>query len=260
MTSEKTQVWSCGGGTQSIAIAALIVQGKLPKPDWAIIVDTEREKDTTWQYYNDILKPELKTVGVELHRVKKSDYATVDLMSTNDQHILLPMFTTATENGVGKFSNFCSYEWKRRVIQRFLRTNGIADECIWIGFSVDESRRFLRMQKSQDYQDGKVRFPLIFDHPMRRQHCVDMVKQMGWPPPPRSACYMCPNQGDDEWRETKENRPDEFQEAVDLERFLQEKDPHVFFHKSCVPLDQVGFGNDFGLFSERHCGSGMCFV
>lgn len=28
------QVWMCGGGTQSVAIAALIVQGKLPKPDF----------------------------------------------------------------------------------------------------------------------------------------------------------------------------------------------------------------------------------
>jgi hypothetical protein len=36
-------VWSCGGGTQSAAIAALIVSGQMPVPDLSVIVDTERE-------------------------------------------------------------------------------------------------------------------------------------------------------------------------------------------------------------------------
>jgi hypothetical protein len=34
-------VWSYGGGKQSVAIAALIVQGKLPKPDLIVMADTD---------------------------------------------------------------------------------------------------------------------------------------------------------------------------------------------------------------------------
>lgn len=45
MQSEIRDLWSCGGGTQSAAIAALIVRGDLPKPDLSIIVDTERERE-----------------------------------------------------------------------------------------------------------------------------------------------------------------------------------------------------------------------
>jgi hypothetical protein len=40
-----TDLWSCGGGTQSAAIAALIVRGDIRKPDLAVIVDTERERE-----------------------------------------------------------------------------------------------------------------------------------------------------------------------------------------------------------------------
>jgi len=39
---ERTQVWASGGGVQSTAIAALIVLGRLPKPDLAVIADTGR--------------------------------------------------------------------------------------------------------------------------------------------------------------------------------------------------------------------------
>ena len=42
-----TEIWSCGGGTQSGAIAVLIGQGKLPKPDLCFMTDTGREKSST---------------------------------------------------------------------------------------------------------------------------------------------------------------------------------------------------------------------
>jgi len=42
-----TEVFSTGGGTQSTAIAGLIVQGLLPKPEICVIADTGREMPTT---------------------------------------------------------------------------------------------------------------------------------------------------------------------------------------------------------------------
>ena len=66
--------WKCGGGTQSAAIGALIIMGKLPKPELAAIVDTGREVKSTWEYYDNVLYPKLKAFGVEIHRVKASNY------------------------------------------------------------------------------------------------------------------------------------------------------------------------------------------
>jgi hypothetical protein len=71
---------------------------------------------------------------------------------------------------------------------------------------------------------------------------------------------MCPNKGDSEWRFLKEHWPDDFARAVALERELRELDPHFWLHESAVPLDQVDFSDEQGLFAEKPCTSGMCFV
>tara|TARA_B100000029_G_C16977554_1_gene742371 strand:- start:80 stop:280 length:201 start_codon:yes stop_codon:yes gene_type:complete len=63
----------------------------------------------------------------------------------------------------------------------------------------------------------------------------------------------------DEWQDIKENYPDEFQKAIKLEKNVQKKDPHAFFHRSCKPLDQVDFEREPDLFN-RPCDSGLCFV
>ena len=65
-------VWSCGGGRQSCAIAVLIIQGRLPKPDFAVMSDTGRERYTTFPYVHKYLVPELESVGVKLEIVKAS--------------------------------------------------------------------------------------------------------------------------------------------------------------------------------------------
>lgn len=70
---------------------------------------------------------------------------------------------------------------------------------------------------------------------------------------------MCPNHNDHEWRIIKNERPDEFAKAVEIERQIQAVDPDAWLHKSCVPLDQVDFTQPADLFS-RPCDSGVCFV
>ncbi len=252
------QIFSSGGGTQSACIAALIIQGRLPKPDGAAIVDTEREHPAVWLYHDSVVKPELAKIGVEIHRIVKSDYATVDLWSKGKGGTTLPVFTQG-----GKAPTYCSNEWKKRVIQRFWRSRGIAtnEQCLWIGFSLDEANRYTRMAMSPEGRAGKLRFPLITDVPLKRQQAINIVEQeMGWPRPPRSACWMCPNHTNREWRDLKMNWPEYFQKAIELERQIREREPNVFFHCSEIPLDQVDFGNEEDLFAKHACNSGMCFV
>ena len=232
--SQRLQTWSCGGGTQSAAIAALIVQGRLPKPDLAAIVDTEREKTSTWEYYDAVLKPELGKVGVTLHRVPKSDFATVDLYRDGEA-LLLPVFTT--QGGApGKLPTYCANEWKRRVHQRWLRAQGVTKCDVWIGISVDEMRR-MRFSSEPWYRH---QYPLI-DLRLRRSDCLRIVREVGWPAPPRSACWMCSNMGNAEWREMKTNHPADFAKACALEVELRQKDPYAWLHESCRPLTEVDF-------------------
>lgn len=256
------EVFSSGGGTQSCAIAALIIQGRLPKPDIAVIADTGLERGSTWEYMDRYVAPGLASVGIEMKRLHKADYAyTHDGCFNRKGTLLVPAFTSQSGEP-GKMSGFCSKWWKSEVVDNWLsRECGVKRSMRrkWIGFSLDESTRALRMMNGEEWKGGLIRFPLINDIPLRRRDSIKLVEEMGWPTPPRSACYMCPNQSDAEWRDLKENRPEEFQQAVELEREIREKDPFAWLHQSCQPLDQVSFDQPEDLFS-RACDSGACFI
>lgn len=253
MTEHRAQVWSCGGGNQSAGIAALIASGKLPKPDFSIIVDTEREKSSTWDYVNSVLIPRLASVGVTLERVTKSRYATVDLFDHKGKH-LIPYFTTI--NGkVGKTQSFCSNEWKKRVTMRWLKDIGVAKCDNWIGISTDEIGRV----KFSGVQWLRNKYPLV-ELGLSRADCIQLVKDMGWPAPPRSACWMCPQMSDVEWLEMKTNLPEDFARAIEFESYHRIKDPFFYLHISGVPISEVEFQLGKTAGKDDSCASGYCYV
>lgn len=248
--SEKPEIWMDGGGVQSAAIAALIVQRKYPVPDYALIVDTEREQSTTWIYLDTVIRPALLTVGVEIVRIKKSEFATVDVYGGKEgKTLLLPAFTNLHGN-VGKLSTFCSNEWKLRVAERWERKNGIKKSVKWLGISCDEKNR---IQSGVD-----IRYPLI-EMRMNRGDCIKLVKDMGWPPAPRSSCYMCPNHLAAEWRDIRDNKPEDWKAAILFEQEMQQKDKNAFLHHDCVPLAEADLDERNGVLFG-HCDSGLCFV
>lgn len=254
------QVWSCGGGRQSCAIAVLIIQGRLPKPDLSIIADTGREKKSTWNYYDRILHPELKKVGVELHRVKASEWGYAgDRVENSKGSLLIPAFTDQ-EGRMSKMTNFCSTYWKSDVCQRFTSSNGImpAQNCSWLGYSLDEPKRYLKKKASEAYFMGRVRFPLVDDVPLRSEESVELVLDHGWPEPPRSSCFMCPNLRDAEWVEMRDNEPEDFEKAIQFDEELRFLDDHAWLHNSGKPLSEVVFKPNPA--DVQPCDSGHCFV
>ena len=267
--SNKFQAFSSGGGTQSCCIAALIVQGKLPKPDICVIADTEFENDRTWEYLYSTVMPELVAVGVEVHRIKDSEYAapwgnpSVHKGFASSGQLMIPAYTDMSGNTahLSKLSTYCSNAWKQEVVDRWLsKERGVTRSMMvkWIGFSRDECKRVWRMAKGEEYQKGLIRFPLIHDVPTTRQEAINIVKSMGWPDPPRSRCWMCPNQNDHEWREIKAD-PEMWKCAVEFEREFRKRDPHAFLHRSGKPIDEVDFTEEDDLFAGK-CESGNCFL
>lgn len=258
----KAQVWSCGGGTQSCAIAALIVQGKLPKPDFSVIADTGYETGATWEFMGRVLVPELAKVGVKLVRVSGEKFGRfwMQTFAKNADEPMIPAISLETGEPV-RLRNICTFMWKIEVVERWLsRTHRItkSKRRLWIGFSFDEPIRILKKTTQREITAGRTWIPLN-GLGMRRRDCVKIVENMGWGTPPRSACWMCPNHSDLEWRKLRRERPSEFEKAVEFEREIQKRDPDVWLHKTCVPLDQVDFSQPEDLFT-RACDSGLCFV
>lgn len=263
----KAQVFSSGGGTQSCAIAALIVQGRLPKPDICVIADTGYENHRTWEYLDAVVRPALQSVGLYVHRVTAHQWAAKWTGITlgcgafsQTGKLSIPAYTDI-DGPVGKLPTFCSNGWKQDAVDRWLSvTQGLTRSQFvkWIGFSRDEVKRVFRMAKGEEYLKGLIRFPLVRDVPTTRQEAIQIVEDMGWPTPPRSRCWMCPNQNDHEWREIKAD-PCMWELATGFDDTIRLRDPHAFCHKSGKPLREVDFREEDDLFAGK-CESGGCFL
>jgi len=260
----RPQIFSHGGGTQGTAIVALIVQGRLPKPDAAVIADTGREASQTWDMWENTTRPALEEIGVPCHRIPHSfdgsGYNTIDIWTgKHGNTVAMPMFTPAAD-GSGKESQlpkYCSNEWKRRPIERYLkRALGYTEADLWIGYSLDEATSRAKHMSEAKFRDS---YPLI-EVGMSRGDCKALVESMGWGKAPRSACWMCPYRSKSEWVDLKENWPRDFEAAVKLERHIQKHDPNAYFHRSLKPLDQIEWSEVSDETYEPGCQSGLCFT
>jgi hypothetical protein len=201
-----------------------------------------------------VITPALKSVGVMLHRVKKSEYATVDLYGGEDgATLLVPAFTNQSGE-IGKLSNFCSGEWKKRVVQRWINAQGVKQAETWLGISTDEMGR---IQKDTG-KKWKTRYPLI-EQAMNRGDCVALVNRMGWPEPPRSSCWNCPNHTQHEWKDIRDNKPLDWSMAVQFDRDIRVKDKNAFLHHDCIPLEFADLSEKNGVLFQ-HCDSGLCYT
>ena len=217
MTKDHRVVWSCGGGVQSAAIAALIVSGDLPKPDAAVMADTGREKSETWRYFHSVLSPQLAAVGVELVLLDHAKWSKVDLFGgAEGTTALMPMFTDQSGQR-GQTRKYCSNEWKARPVDRYVRSLGFERGERWIGFSIDEFHRCRCFDPDAAWNQS---YPLI-DRKLTRIDCQTLVARRGWPPAPRSACWMCPYQSDAEWKHTKETDRSDFVMARGVEQMVR---------------------------------------
>ena len=154
----------------------------------------------------------------------------------------------------------CTGKYKVDQIERYLRREFLglapgarvpADIMIrhHIGISADESGR---TKGTNDYWKVRV-YPLCLigeeslKVPWTRDDCKAWLRKYypDWQVP-RSACKGCPFHDDDEWLDMKNNRPDEWADAVQFERDMQAahnpkavREGAVYLHDSRVPLDQV---------------------
>lgn len=240
--------WSYGLGTQSTAMLVLIAQGKLKKPDRVVIADTGREAQYGWDYFHTYAEPLMIELGLKVE-IAPHTLVTRDLF-TSSGDLLVPAFTAH-----GKLPTFCSVEWKRRVVRRWLRAQGVRNCITWLGISTDEVERI----KPSDVKWQQYHWPLCLDVPTSRINCRLLVEQWGWPDPPRSSCYICPHRSDAEWS-LLSAADRAAAEAVDETIRARDREHAVYLYRGRVPLSTVNFSKEkpAGLFDA--CDSGFCWT
>tara|TARA_R100000655_G_scaffold107099_1_gene157106 strand:+ start:116 stop:868 length:753 start_codon:yes stop_codon:yes gene_type:complete len=201
---EPLQVLSYGGGTQSTAMLLMIQDGSLPKPDLVIHADTGSELpgtidfiDTAKQFCEDVLQ--IPFVIVRSHLGSLHEY----YKSIN----AIPIIGTSS----------CTGKFKIRPQRRFLRTivgnqaGKLLAQC-WLGITTDEATR----RVESDVKWCGLSYPLLDLRKTTRQECIDLNESHGWEVA-KSGCFCCPYQGGKTWLKLKEDHPDLFQLAIDME-------------------------------------------
>lgn len=258
----KLRVGSLGAGIQSTTLVLMAEHGEIgPKPDYWLYAPVGDARATRehlkWLAYSNVTTVpivELDDPEITLRR------AIQNRVEQNGQRgISIPAYLSGKKDGQDRRQ--CTREFKtdrltakqRELMGYKPRQRIPSGSCeVWIDYSTDEVVR-----AGAAFDPWVVhRFPLI-EMRMTIGDCVAWLERHGYPVPPRSKCTFCPYRTNAEWRWLKDNEPDNWVDAVEIDRLIRETPgmrAKSYLHVNRVPLDQVDLSTD----EER--GQGMLMI
>lgn len=248
MTSPTLTLLSLGAGVQSTTLALMAAEGVLPPLDGAIFSDTQWEPRRVYEHL-DRLEKVLTGAGVPLYRVSAGNLRR-DAIDPEHRYASIPYYVRNPDGSEGMGRRQCTSEYKLSPIRRKIRellgasppdfkrvpAGRAAEE--WVGFSADEIGRV--NDNAPRYL--RTRHPLI-ELGMDRKACQRWLASRGWTTVAKSACIGCPYAGNAQWRDLRDNHPDEWADAVAFDEAIRTGGAHglplngeAFLHRSRVPL------------------------
>lgn len=110
----------------------------------------------------------------------------------------------------------------------------------WIGFTTDEIGR---VSDKDGVSYIKKQYPLL-ELGMSRTDCEVWLAERGWGDTAKSACVGCPYHGNAQWRDLRNNYPDEWADAVAFDEAIRKGGARglplngtAYLHRSRVPLN-----------------------
>lgn len=255
---KKINVLSLGAGTQSSAMALMAAYGDLSKPDYIIFSDTGWEPKHVYEWLEK-LKKELDKFGLEVITVTAGNIYedTLNALETGERTASMPFFTKNKETGEkGIVMRQCTSEYKIQPINKKVRDllgyrkGQQVKEMVhmWKGITTDEVARI------KPSTDRWITFDYpLFEKGMDRLDAINYVRDKMGAIPPKSSCIGCPFHNNDMWLDIKKNSPEEFQQAVDLDKKIRNHpkfNDELYLHKSCIPLGEIDFNEDQVTFSD----------
>jgi hypothetical protein len=244
------RILSLGAGVQSTTLALMAAHGEIgPMPDAAIFSDVGDEPEPVYEHLRWLSSGNVLPFPVH---IAGRGVLSSDVLS-GDKQARPPLFVR-TKKGVGMLGRQCTRNYKLRPIRAKTREllgvgprDHVAPGAVeaWIGISLDEVFRM----KPSDVRFLVNRHPLV-EKRITRRGCIEWLKANGYSIPPKSSCWHCPYQTNAQWRDKRDNRPSEWQKAVEFDRAVRA--PAIvklygaegFLHPSAIPLDQVDLSTD----------------
>ncbi|WP_226899833.1 adenine nucleotide alpha hydrolase family protein [Nonomuraea phyllanthi] len=257
---------------QSTTLLLLSAHGKLPTIDVAVFADTGWEPKAVYAHLDRLEREVAQPAGIPILRVRAGwvegnvpastpARITGNLRTdslTPGAFVRLPVFVRdRAGNGAAMVRRQCTEEYKIKPIKAAIRAllgyphprpvpaEVFADQ--WVGISRDEFHR----AKDAHVRYLRNTFPLLdMDGAAdgrpgwTRTDCQRYLRSHGWADTPKSACIGCPFHGNRQWRELRDNHPDEWADAVAFDRSLREMalrgiKERPYLHRSLLPLDQA---------------------
>lgn len=240
---------SLGAGVQSTTLALMVAEGALDRIDGAIFADTGWEPRRVYDHLARLVGV-LAAVGVPLYRVSVGNLRS-DALDPEHRYASIPYFVRNPDGSEGMGRRQCTSEYKLTPIRRKVREllgatapdfrrvprGRVAEQ--WIGFSTDEIHR---VDDRRDVRYVTKRYPLL-DLGMSRDDCERWLRSRGWTSVAKSACIGCPFHGNRQWRDLRDNHPEEWADAVAFDEAIRKGgarglplNGEAFLHRSRVPL------------------------
>lgn len=251
--SDLPDLWvlSLGAGVQSSTILLMHLEGQLGIPiQHCIFADTGWEPPAVYKHL-EWLEGQLRERApeVQIHRVGhrrgtriQDDMLAIARGESGNYFANMPFFARDPDTGeVSILRRQCTQNYKIEPIRKKLWSliEGKRSRRVHqiIGISVDEAHRM----KAPYAKYITNHYPLVAMR-MGRVDCAEWLLKNGYPVPPKSSCIGCPFHDDALWLEMREERPEEWAEAVAFDRAIRHKrgiKGTLYIHRSGVPLDEA---------------------
>jgi len=265
------RVLSLGAGVQSTTMALMAAHGEIgPMPDCAIFADTGWEPKAVYDHLDWLMSDNVLPFPVHLTSNGDIRDNLVDPDIPLNDRVFAPFFLKHSDGskGLGKRQCTSRYKitplmWKMRELLGKGRRDHIKKDAVevWVGISTDEAGRMSPSKR----QWQRNCWPLI-EANMSRQDCLRWMDRNGYPMPPKSSCIGCPFHNDGMWRDMRDNDPEAWADAVEVDRAIRispSLNGEQFMHASLQPLDEADLSTeeDRGQlnFFVNEC-EGMCGV
>jgi hypothetical protein len=197
-------VASYGAGTNSTALIIEWIERGLSL-DAVVFADTGAEKPETYDFVR-LFSAWLVSKGGPAIVTVRNDGKHGSLERECLTNKRLPSATFGYSS--------CSEKYKLRPFRKWLKTSGLSDVTVLLGFDAGETIRKARALKYSSGYD-KI-FPLI-QWGWGRGKCVEVINRAGLPLPGKSACFFCPNTKPAEILRLFDRHPDLIERAIAIE-------------------------------------------
>ena len=216
------RVLSLGAGVQSSTVLFKMLDQQIKPADVAIFADTGNEPKEVYEwleYLKTLMKGKLK---LEIVRNNQNTGNIVDdYQSKSGRHSLIPLHIVRQDGTSSINMRTCTSEYKIKPIQRKVKEivgGSLRGKCVEMimGISYDEIQR----AKTPSNKWSIHCYPLV-ENKITRQDCKHWISHTDYPQPPRSACIICPYHDNKEWKNLRDNYPEEYKSAVDFDEWLR---------------------------------------